>query len=448
MMKHTIRMANTLFVALLVATGTLPATATENWPTWRGSDSTGAALTTAPPTSWSETENVAWKVKLTGGGQSTPVVWGNKIIILQASSADERAEPTRRPDSAEQLRGTGRSSVVGKTQRPINFNVTCLDRHTGNLLWERTATTAIPHEGHHQAGSFAPYSAVTDGELVFASFGSRGLYCFDLAGNPQWQQDLHPMTIKYGFGEGSSPALAGDVVVVVQDHEGPSKISAFNKHTGKVLWEVDRDEGTSWSTPVTVEVNGRYQVIVNGTNRIRSYDSVTGKVIWECGGMTRNVIPTPVIGFGRVYCSSGFHGSIMKAIDLGHAGDLTDTDAVAWSYDQGTPYVSSALLAGDRIYQLEDIKPIFSCVDAKSGAILYSGERLRGLKQVYASPVASATHVYVLDRNGNTAVIERGDTLKVVALNKLDDGFDASPVIVGNALYLKGNNYFYCIAAS
>ena len=442
-------MTRVVFLALfgLLIPTLSPAHAADHWPSWRGANSDGFAPDTNPPTQWSETENVKWKVPLKVGGQSTPVIWGDRIFILGASSADESVEATRRPNSEEQVRGKGRSQTVGTPSGAYDFKVLCLDRETGKTLWERTAITTVPHAGHHQAGSFSPYSAITDGEKVWASFGSRGLYCFDVEGNPLWSQPLDPMTIKYNFGEGSSPTIAGDAIIVVQDHEGPSTISAFDKTTGKPLWKKDRDEGTSWSSPVAIEVDGAIQVVVNASNRIRSYDAKSGEVIWECGGMTPNVIPTPVVGFGRVYCSSGYHGSMMKAITLGHTGDLTDSDAVAWNFDQGTPYVSSPVLAGDRIYQLEDIKPFLSCADAQSGEVLFTRERIPELKQVYASPVATRKNVFIMDRNGNMAVIERSKAFNLVTVNHLDDGFDASPIIVGDALYLKGNNSFYCIAA-
>ena len=397
-----------------------PAPAEGNWPAWRGPDNSGVAPEGNPPTEWSETKNVKWKVPLPGSGQSTPVIWGEKLFILAAS---EKA-------------GT----------EAWNFDVVCLDRNTGKTLWQKTAATEIPQEGHHPTGSFAPYSAVTDGTHVWAGFGSRGLHCYDLDGGHVWTTPLMKMSTRRGFGEGSSPALAGDLIIVVQDHEGPSRIAAYDKKTGELRWEKARDEITSWSTPFAVEADGITQIVVNATNRIRSYNAANGDLIWECGGMTVNVIPTPVAGFGNVYSASGFRGAALTAIDLKSKGDVTDKPV--WNIDNGTPYVPSPLLYGERIYFLDGMNPKLSCANAKTGELYFARESLEGLGRVYASPVGAGGHVYVADRDGIVAVLADDSTFKVLRTNKLDDGFDASPVVIGDTLYLKGNEYLYCIAAS
>ena len=429
-------------ILVLLAPG---AAAQPHWPAWRGPDGTGYA-TGNPPTTWSETQNVKWKVPLTGTGQSTPVVWGDRIFILAASSSDEGSFATRRPDSTEQPRG------IDPPPQPhpkvdIDFDVVCLSRDSGAVLWTRTARSMVPHKGHHPAGSFAPQSAVTDGTLVWAGFGSRGLHCFDMDGNPRWSRNLDPMKMKFNFGEGSSPALAGNTVAVVQDHEEGSKIWAFDKQTGEPRWVKERDEGSAWSTPVAVEVNGSWQIITTATNRIRAYDETTGDIVWECAGLTNNTIPSPLVGNGLVYCSSNFKQFSLKAIALGRTGNLDGTDGSAWSLDKATPYISTPLLYGERLYFVEDIKPLLTCVNAKTGEIVYTGERLNGLRQIFASPVGAGGHIYVPDRGGKVAVIAHADRFEVLAVNELEDGFDASPVVVGDELLLKGNNFLYCIAA-
>jgi len=418
----------------------------DNWPTWRGPTPNGIALKGDPPTEWSETRNVKWKVEIDGSSTSTPIIWGDKLFIQTASPSAEEPKPAAPEATAEGRRRRGPPRGPTPTV-PWKFNVVCLDRNTGEVIWEKTAREEIPHEGHHATGSFASYSPVTDGEKLWASFGSRGLHCYDLDGNQQWSADLDQMKIRMRFGEGSSPALAGDAVIVVQDHEGQSKIVAFNKDTGEIIWERDRQEMTSWTTPLVIEHEGKLQIIANATRRIQSYDAETGDVIWECGGMTVNSIPTPVHGFGNVYCTSGFRGSALKAIELGHTGDLTDTDAIKWEVGEGTPYVPSPVLYDDKIYVTSGNKPVISCYNAETGEPYYVEQKIDGLSTLYASPVGAGGHVYIADRKGNFAVLEHGDDYKVIANNALDDVFDASPVVIGDVLYLKGLKSIYCIAS-
>jgi outer membrane protein assembly factor BamB len=360
-------------------------------------------------------------VPIPGTGQSTPIVWEDKIFLLTATDMGDGAWA---------------------------FDVVCMSRADGKILWKQTAAKEVPQEGHHPTGSFAPYSAVTDGKFVWASFGSRGLHCYDLEGKHQWSKPLDKMTIKRGFGEGSSPLLAGDSIIILQDHEGSSRIAAYNKATGDLIWEKSRDEKTTWTSPMAVAVDGKTQIVVNATNKIRSYDLATGDLIWECGGMTANVIPTPAFGNGMAYCASGFRASALAAIKLGNTGDLTGTDSIAWTYSGGTPYVSSPLLYGDRLFFLNTNTAKLTNIDARTGAVKFEQAPLEGLGIIYASPVGAGGHVYIADREGKTAVVAQSDSFTPVAVNTLEDGFDATPVIVGNELFLRGNKYLYCIAAS
>ena len=410
------------------------------WPTWRGPNADGVAVQGNPPITWSETENIKWKVEMPDSGDGTPIIWGDKIFIQTAvpTAEDKRVAATAEQKSEREI-FTPMPTVAFK------FNLMCLDRETGKTLWERTAREEIPHEGHHPSSSLASYSPVTDGEHVWVSFGSRGLHCYDVDGNHKWSVGLPELLTFRAFGEGSSPALAGDAIIVVADHEGDSKIFAFNKITGDVLWEKDRDEATSWATPFPVEVDGKWQVITSATNYIRSYDVETGDIVWQCSGLTRVAIPSPVLGFGNVYCTTGFQDPVLLAIELGHTGDLSGTDAIAWQIDTGTPYISSPVLYGDKIYLIDNLKAILSCYKAETGELLYEGERLKGLRQMYSSPTAAAGRLYIAGRRGTTVVLKHSDTFEVLATNTLDDGFDASPVVVGDELFLKGAHYLYCI---
>jgi outer membrane protein assembly factor BamB len=412
------------------------------WPTWRGPNNMGISPKGNPPIKWSESENIKWKVQLTGdSSNSSPIIWEDKILYQTAVKTDKKAD-----SSSTESSDSGRGPRVEAPTNVYKFNIVCLDRNSGKQMWETTVTEAMPHQGHHEDHGFASFSPVTDGKYVWASFGSRGMYCCDLDGVPIWSKDLVKM--KTRFGEGSSPALAGDAVIVVVDNEEDSYIYAFEKNTGDLLWKKERDEPTSYATPIVVENNGELQVIVSATNRIRSYDVKTGNVVWECGGQTRNVIPSPVLGFGMVFCTSGFRGSALQAIKLGRTGDLTGTDAIAWEVKEATPYVPSPLLYEGKIYVLSVNDAILSCYNAETGKPYYVKKELEQIEGVYASPVAAADRIYIAGRNGVTYVIKPSEELEVLSINKLDDGFDCSPAFVDNKMYLKGKQYLYCIANS
>lgn len=414
-----------------------------HWPTWMGPEKTGVSPDGNPPVKWSETDNIKWKVKLDGdGSNSSPVIWGDKIFFQTA--VDTGKEGLAPADSGQGGRGPG-----GKSPKTIyKFNMVCLDRTSGKTLWEKTVCEVQPHEGHHGDHGFVSFTPATDGKLVWANFGSQGVFCFDLDGNLKWSKDLGKMTIRAGFGEGGSLVLAGDKVIVLHDHEGDSSIAALNKNTGDIVWKKDRDERTSWTTPIVTEAGGKMQVIAAGANKSRSYDAATGDLIWECGGQTDNVIPTPVLAFDRVLCLSGFRGAMLQAIRLDRTGDLTGTDAVAWEVKDATPYVPSPLLYGERLYFFSGIKNILSCYNARTGEPFYTKQELGEMNGVYASPVGAAGRVYCVGRNGVTYVLKNADTLEVLSINKLDDSIDCTPAVVCDELYLKGKQYLYCIAES
>jgi outer membrane protein assembly factor BamB len=437
-----------LFLLTVTGAPARAAGAEDYWPTWRGPAATGTAARGNPPVTWSESENIKWKVEIPGKGHSSPVIWGDKIFLQTALDTGQAPAAEAQPAQPPVAASNGRRGLSGPAPRTIHkFDLLCLNRTTGKVLWQKTATEAVPHEGHQRTGTFASYSPVTDGKYVWAGFGSRGLYCFDMEGNLQWSKPLPQMKTLMSFGEGSSPALTGEAVIVVHDHEAGSAIFAFDKATGNQLWRADRDERTSWATPAVVEVDGKTQVIVSATKLIRSYDARTGDLIWQCSGQVRNVIPSPVLGFGMVFCTSGYQGSALQAIKLaGSQGDLSGTDAIVWQVNKGTPYVASPLLYGNRIYVFSVLTPVLSCYEARTGRPLFTEQRLAGIDQVYASPVGVAERVYCPGRNGVTVVLKNADTLEILATNKLDDGFDASPAVIGDAMYLRGNQYLYCIA--
>jgi outer membrane protein assembly factor BamB len=268
-------------------------------------------------------------------------------------------------------------------------------------------------------------------------------------GNLQWETDLGDKAMRNQFGEGSTPALYGDRLVIVWDHlGGQSFVVVLDKHTGEEVWRSNRNEIDTWATPLVVEYRGRPQAIVPGRDRLYSYDLETGDIVWESEGLTMNPIPSPVVTpEGIVIAMSGFQGNDLKAIRLDQAfGDITGTDAIVWELDKNTPYVPSPLLYDGVLYFLKTNSGILSVFDAATGAPHYQLQRLEGVPNVFASPVGAQGRVYFPGRDGTTLVIRHGGAYEVLAANVLDDGFDASPALVDNEIYLRGYQYLYSIA--
>ncbi len=418
-----------------------------NWPQWRGPLGTGTSPDGDPPVTWSEEENVRFKVELPGRGLASPVVWDDKIFILAADAADPAAYEASQKAAAAVLERKEWPPAV----RPVRqkFLVLALSRADGSVVWQRTASEHVPHESHYIDSSWASASPVTDGERLFVSFGSNGLFAYDLDGELLWEKDLGDMKTRYGHGEGSSPALYGDLLLLNWDHEEGSFLVALDKTTGAERWRTKRPgEVTTWATPLVVPSGDGGQVIVPASGKSRGYDLATGAELWRLGGMTGNVIPTPVERDGLVYLTSGKRGAMLQAVAVAKAsGDLEGSDAVAWSYRRHTPYVPSILLYGDRLYFLKQNKNILSCLDAATGEVVIPETRLEGITSVWASPAGAAGRIYVVDRDGTTLVLAQGDEYRVLAKNHLDDRFDASPAIAGKDLYLRGRHHLYALSA-
>ncbi len=424
--------------------GPPPAEADKNWPQWRGPHFNGSTASGSPPAEWAEDQNVAWKAPIPGKGSSSPIVWGNRIYLTTAIATGTSAEPPPQslPDTPPAARGRGFHGHMAPPTEVQRFVVLAIDRETGRTAWETTVEESLPHEGHHQTATYASSSAVTDGENIYAFFGSRGMHCLDRDGNIKWKKHFGTMSIKMSFGEAASPVLHGQTLILPWDHEGESFIVALDKSTGEELWREDRDEATSWATPLVVEHEGRAQVVTSATRRARSYDLADGTLIWEVGGMTRNAIPTPVSEGGIVYLTSGFRGSALLAIQLSAArGDVTGSEAIVWDHDRDTPYVPSPLLYGGILYLLKGNTGILSAFDAVTGERHYQ-QRLEGLGNIYASPVGADGRVYITDRKGTTVVVKAGSKPEVLATNSLEDDFDASMAVVGDEIYLRGSRLY------
>src|SRR5262245_28285263 len=408
------------------------AEALRNWPQWRGPLANGVAPLANPPIHWSDTNNVRWKIPLPGKAHSSPIVFGDSVYVLAAVPVGEAQKPVY--DDAP-----GVHDSVPVTHRH-QFVALAISRHDGSVSWTEVLREEWPHEGGHETGSLASSSPVTDGEQLYVFFGSRGLYCLDLKGDLKWSKDLGRMHTLHAHGEGSSPVLYGDTLIVCWDQEGDSFLYAFDKRTGKQLWKVARDEKTSWSTPLVVEHEGKPQIIVSATKRVRGYDLATGAQLWECAGLTDNVVSSPVYTDGVVISGNSYYSQAMLAIRLaGAKGDITDTDKVAWKLNRLTPYVSSPLLYGDTLYFLRHNQNILSRLDPATGNPRGEPLRLEGIGDfIFASPVGAAGRIYVTGRDGITVVLRHDLENATLAVNHLEDSFSASPAPVDRELYLRG----------
>jgi len=408
------------------------------WPQWRGPFATGVSHSATPPTEWSETKNIRWKVEIPGRGSSSPVIWGDRLFVLSAVPIGVDGAAAHAPRGGIQPRDRYR------------FVVLAIDRRTGKTVWERTAREEQPHEASHgDNGTYASSSAITDGQRVFAWFESQGMFVYDMDGKLLWSKDLGDKKMRNQFGEGSTPALAGDRLVIVWDQitPGASFVVSLDAATGRELWRVARDEIDTWATPLVVEHDGRRQAIVPGKNKIRSYDLENGSIVWESQGVTMNPIPSPVVGDGMVFVTSGFQGNNLKAIRLAAAkGDITGTDAIVWTLNRDTPYVPSPLLYDGILYILKSNNGLLSAFDARTGKPHYQATRIEAAPNIFASPVGAAGRVYIPSQQGVTVVLKHGPAFEILAENKLDDGFNASPALADGEIYLRGFKSLYCVA--
>lgn len=429
--------------AVLVLAVALQAQApSSNWQQWRGPSNNGVAVGPAP-TTWSDSTNIAWKVEIPGRGFSTPAIWGNRIFLTTAV-------PTGAPVPAAPAPGPGRRGGGGAPPAEHQFIVMALDRATGKVVWQKTATTATPHEGHHQQyGSFASNSPVTDGTRVYASFGSRGVYAYDMSGNEVWRKDFGvKMTMRLAFGEGAAPVLHDGRLLVLMDHNGESFLASLDAATGKELWRVTRDGSNNWSTPSVITHAGKKQIVVSAPAAVHAYDFATGKSIWSATGLGTNTIPQPVQHGDMVIVMSGYRDPKLLAIRLGREGDLTGTDAIVWTQDRGLPYTASPALHDGNLYVITD-SGMVSAFKAATGEPLYHQVRLPKPYNIKASPVIADGKIYYATEEGDVLVAKLGAPFEIIATNTLaDQFFVASPVIVNGEIYLRSRSHLFKVATT
>jgi len=397
-----------------------------------------------PPVSWSDSSNVKWKVEIPGRGYSTPVAWGDRLFLTTAIPTGKKPADAAPAAGGGGRAGAGGGSGAGEEHR---LEVLAVNRATGKVLWQKTAVTATPHEGyHHLYGSFASNAPATDGQRLYAFFGSRGLFVYDLDGKLLWQKDLGiKMQMRLAFGEGTGVVVDDGRVYLQFDHSTEGAIVALNAADGKELWRAPRMDNSSWSTPLVVTHAGAKQLVVTADTKVKAYDVNTGKVVWEVAGLGTNPIPQPVQFGDTVLVMSGYRNPKLMAVRLGRTGDLTGTDAIVWETTRGTSYTASPALHDGRLYIIAD-NGMLNVFDAATGTPHYVQQRLPKPYNFKASPLAVKDRVYLATEEGDVVVVKAGNTFEVMATNTLaDQSFIASPIVVGNDLYLRSRTHLFAI---
>lgn len=377
------------------------------WSRWRGPSGQGIVKSGKYTDKWSPTERVKWKSPVPGRGHSSPIVWGDRIFL------------TTEYDNGARL------------------SMLSFQRSNGKQLWE-TFVPANGVEHVYPKNSRASATAVTDGKLVYASFGTHGLAAFDFAGKIVWHTPVGQLNNYHG--SAGSPILFKDRIFIYQDHRGTestgSFVAAFDKQTGKEVWKTPRVETTGWGTPIVIRAGDRDELIISSQRKVYAYDPETGKELWTVGGLTFEVIPTPVVAEGLVICSSGRQGPTI-AIRPGGNGDVTQTH-VAWSSPKGSPFVPSGVVVDSILYLVNDIQSVLTAHDVKTGEVLYQGRLGVAKKEGFsASPVTFDGKVFFTNDDGETFVLKAGREFNLLHVNQLGEQTLASPALVDGKWYFR-----------
>ena len=424
------------------------AQASDNWPRFRGPGA-NPAIEDDPnlPDRWSRTENVEWVTAIPGLGWSSPIVWGNRVFLTAAVAEGDFERPQ-----------AGLYAPRGRSEPPQvvhDWRVYCLDLATGKEIWSRSVRSGIPEFPRHQKHTYAAETPATDGERVYVRFGDLGVYAFTMDGEPVWSFDTPYRPTMYDYGSASSPVVHDDQVIILYDNEEESWIAALDKATGEQRWRTDRDEVSSWATPLVWSNEARTEIVTNGKNRIRSY-SLDGDLLWEMDGrMSWAAIATPLAAHDMVYVNSGYFQDQRRpvyAVRPGALGDITlDEDAtesefVAWHQPRAGNYNTSPLVYKGVYYSLLD-RGFFEAYDALTGEPVYGRQRVapRGGASFTSSPWAYNDRVFALSEQGDTYVIRAGARYEVLHINSLDEMAMASPAVAGDRLLIRTRSKLYSI---
>ena len=442
-------MRRALVLCLLLALTAGPAAA-QNWPGFRGTNASGVADGTNPPTTWNvaKSQNIRWQTTIPGLSHASPIVWGNRVFVITAISND--------PKSSFLAKDKGIDLATDEAKH--TWRIYCLDKTTGRILWDKTAYEGVPRARRHVKATQANSTPATDGKSVVALFGSEGLNCYDVNGKLLWTKDLGVLNPglwddpSSSWGHSSSPVIHGNLVIVQADGHAQSFIAAFDLATGKQAWRVERGEITSWTTPTINATPKRTELIANGGRYIRGYDPLTGKELWRFADSDTQVkMQAPLVANGLIYITGGYPpGRAMYALRPGAVGDISlkpgqDTNEfIAWSSTKGSPYTPTPLVYGDVFYTCAD-NGVLSAYDAKTGERIYQ-ERLPS--SFSASPVAADGKIFLASEDGDVFVVKAGRKFELLATNPIGKALMATPAISDSMLILRAENLVYAIGPS
>lgn len=439
------------FAALALCATLAPAAArAQNWPSFRGPQASGVGQGSAP-TAWDaeKSVNLAWKTKVPGLANSSPVVWGDRVFVSTAVSSEEN--PVFRTGAYGDV-----DSVETKAEHV--WKVLALDKGTGKVLWEREVHKGIPKVKRHLKSTHANPTPATDGKHLVVSFGSEGLYCFDLNGKLLWKKDLGVLDSgwfydpSYQWEFGSSPILYKNLAIVQVDIQKGSFVAAYDLEDGKEVWRTQRDEIPSWATPTVFETGKGAVLVTNASRSIRGYDPKTGKELWTLKGGSEITVPTPFMAHGLIYVAAGYAPvRPIHAIRPSAAGDINlaegkdSNDHIAWSRKQGGPYMPTPIVYGDHLYVCQN-SGVLTVYDAKTGVEVYK-ERIAGKRSVNftGSPVAADGKLYFPSEDGDVFVVKAGPQFELLATNPMGEVLMSTPAISDGMLILRGRDHVFAI---
>ncbi len=444
-MKVCARLALAAALTVSVAAGSTPSEdGRDNWPQWRGPGGAGIAQGSQYPDVWSSRGGFAWKTEIPGRGHSSPIVWGNRVYLTTAVEGEHLPGRTA-PDHLgyDLLPGYLHPDSVGVDYRHA-LKVLAIDSATGALVWERTVYDGPVYDNRHRANTYASASVVTDGAMVYASFESEGLYALDMDGQVRWQVSFGGMA-KAGLGPGTSPILFDDLVILQGDLEmgAGSFIAGLDRATGKQVWRTERSNRRSWATPLLVETPGRTELLAAGAEAVVAYDPKTGRELYRTEGTRSHPIPSFVAGHGLVFATAGSQAKVVLAIRPGADGEV-DGSRVAWRHNKGTAYVASPILYGDHLYLLSDAG-IVTCLDARTGRLIYEGGRVPVPATFRASPVAFGDRILLTSEDGDTFVLRAGPVHEILRTNSIDEPVWASPALANGMVFIRGARHLFAI---